>query len=124
MIGPAIAAVLSVAAPTNADVEGRFSPEYRRCAPLAPDDISRFNCIRTELEKQNLVIAEVLERRTRGLSPARKRVFVRQQHAWLAARNRQCVRETKSGPGPIFAEEFKCRLFETIRHTILLERGG
>jgi uncharacterized protein YecT (DUF1311 family) len=123
VIGLLAAAVLSAAAPTNVEVRKRFSPEYRRCAPVASDDLSRFHCIKGELERQNLAIARALQARTQRLPAARKRLFVKQQYSWLAARNEQCVREARSGPSPVFAEELKCRLFETIRHTIALERG-
>ena len=101
----------------------RFSVEYRRCAPLAADDMSLFNCITAELQKQNQALEKVIATRTRKLSPAKKRAFVKQQYAWLSARNRRCLRDSKTGPGPIFAEELKCRLFEAVRHTIELERS-
>ena len=118
-----LAAVLAPPPVTNAEVERRFSPEYRRCAPLAGDDMSRFNCITAELQKQDGALEQVIERRMQRLSPVRKRAFVKQQYAWLSARNRQCVKDSKSGPGPIFAEQLKCRLFEVVRHTIELERA-
>lgn len=104
------------------DVEKRFSAEYRRCAPLANDDMARFNCITGELQKQNGALEEVIKRRASKLRPVKRRAYVKQQYAWLAARNRQCLKDSKSGPGPIFAEQLKCRLFETIRHTIEIER--
>jgi uncharacterized protein YecT (DUF1311 family) len=122
MIWILVAAVLAAPSVKDADVEKRFSTEYRRCAPLAADDMSRFHCITGELQKQNRALEDVIKRRASKFRPAKKRAYVKQQYAWLSARNRQCLKDSKSGPGPIFAEQLKCRLFETMRHTIEIER--
>lgn len=120
-----LVALAALGAPpvTDRDVAKRFSAEYRRCAPLATDDIARLNCIMAEVHKQNDVLEQVIEKRAVKLRASRKRAYVKQEYARLSTRNRLCLKNSRLGPEPVFAKQLKCRLFETIRHTIELERA-
>jgi len=110
------------ALPAAAEDLTQYSAEYLRCAPLAADDLSRISCVLTELQKQNSMLEQAIEIRSRTLAVPRREAFVKQQHAWFLRRNRRCLGESKTGPGPIFAEELKCRLLETVRRKTEMER--
>ena len=116
-----LAAALFAAPVSDAAVERRMSAQYKQCVPLAGDDMARLTCVLTELQMQNNAMNAEIVAKGAAMGKVRGRAFQKQQYTWFYARNRQCLRVSRQGPTPIFAQELKCRLSETIRHRIELE---
>jgi uncharacterized protein YecT (DUF1311 family) len=125
---PEVPIVPPGAVPTDAEVEARYTPHYDQCQSTgdAADGVTTAiaACIADELRLQDGALNAEYQRIIR-LPPAERAERLREtQRAWIAARDRECAAEARTGGTIDRINGPSCLLDETIRRTITLERMG
>ncbi|NBC36265.1 DUF1311 domain-containing protein [Novosphingobium sp. FSY-8] len=121
--GP-ILSLADPAPPPNRAIEARYTPAFVRCIGRADlSTITHNECLSAEMKVQDARLNAAWRVVFQRVGSARQPALRRAQRAWIAARDKHCLAQSKEAEGgSLEAIEYGgCMVDETIRRTLWLE---
>ena len=117
-------AFFTLASPARSETDrARYSIAYHSCVDRAQGSYTRITaCLGAEQDIQERLLNRTYLATMRRLSPLHKALLRQEERAWISAREEQCALPEGSKGTSNLVDSLDCRLEETIRRTILLER--